>query len=284
MLTFLTGAAIIVLFSVRPFVYKPASKLFSPEISSYFTALWCLLFALPTLPFCKQYLYIGDKLVFLTPGIFFPLLKGVSLYAFMKFNQLVNKENTSGSVFWGVINLALVTLLTTFVFQVPLEQRKVWIILFIGALGALFFICGEGRKLSVYGKKAFAGTLFFAVLNNLCDVFGIQYTNWYVLYMVPAIGMCLCSVVTVGRKVDVSKFFTTRHFIVAGALYAAGEMILIFSMQFFFPVIVAIFLIRVAQALDLILAYHIEKEGNAGIQYFFAICIIVLAYFFFFGI
>lgn len=284
MLSFLTGTAIVVLFAVRPFVYKPASKLFSPEVSSYFTAVWCLLFALPTIPFCKQYLFIDDKLVFLTPGIVFPLLKGVFAYAFLKFNQLVNKENTSGSVFWGVINLALVTLLTTFVFHVPLEQRKVWIILFIGALGALFFICGEGRKLTASGRKAFAGTVVFAVLNNLCDVFSIQYTNWYVLYMVPAIGMLLCSVVTVGGKVNVREFFTTRHFITAGALYAAGEMILIFSMQFFFPVLVAIFLVRVAQAADLILAYHIEKEGRAGIQYFFAICIIVLAYFFFFGV
>ncbi|MBR1777143.1 MAG: hypothetical protein IJ752_00960 [Alphaproteobacteria bacterium] len=284
MLTFLTGAAIVVLFAVRPFIYKPASRLFSPEVSSYFTAAWCLVFALPTIPFCKQYLFIDDKLVFLTPGIIFPLLKGVSLYAFMKFNQLVNKENTSGSVFWGVINLALVTLLTTFVFHVPLEQRKLYIILFIGALGALFFSFGEGRRLTAQGKKAFAGTVFFAVLNNLCDVFSMQYTNWYVLYMVPAVGMLLCSIVTIGKKVHLKDFFTTRHFVAAGALYAAGEMVFIFSMQSFFPVIVAIFLVRVAQASDLILAYHIEKEGKAGIQYFFAICIIVLAYFFFFGV
>ncbi len=284
MLTFFTGAAIVALFAARPFVYKPASRLFSPEVSSYFTAVWCLLFALPTIPFCKQYLFVDGKFIFLTPGIVFPLLKGVSAYAFLKFNQLVNKENTSGSVFWGVINLAVVTLLTTFVFHVPLEQRKVWIILFIGALGALFFIFGEGHKLTAQGKKAFAGTVFFAVLNNLCDVFSIQYTNWYVLYMVPTIGMLLCSVFAVGRKVNIKSFFTTRHFIVAGALYAAGEIILIFSMQSFFPVLVAIFLVRVAQALDLILAYHIEKEGRVGIQYFFAVCIIVLAYFFFFGI
>ena len=114
-------------------------------------------------------------------------------------------------------------------------------------------------------------------------MFSIQYANWYVLYMVPTVGMLLCSVATVGRKVNVRDFFTARHFIVAGALYAAGEIILIFSMQFFFPVLVAIFLVRVSQALDLILAYHIEKEGRARIQYFFAVCIIVLAYFFFFG-
>lgn len=283
MLTFITGAAIVVLFAMRPFVYKPASRMFSPEVSSYFTAVWCLIFALPTIPFCWHYLFINDRLFIFTPGVAFAFLKGVSLYAFMKFNQLVNKENTSGSVFWGVINLALVALLTTFVFHVPLEQRKLYIILFIGALGALFFLFGEGGKLTAQGKKAFAGTLFFAVLNNLCDVFAMQYTNWYVLYMVPTIGMLLCSLFTVARKTKLKEFFTTRHFISAGAVYAAGEIILIFSMQSFFPVLVAIFLIRLSQALDLILAYHIEKEGKAGIQYFFALCIIVLAYFFFFG-
>lgn len=61
-------------------------------------------------------------------------------------------------------------------------------------------------------------------------------------------------------------------------------MILIFSMQSFFPVIAAIFLIRLAQSVDLVLAYHLEKEGKAGVQYFFALGTIALAYFFFFGI
>ena len=283
MQTFLTGLLIIVLFTVRPFVYKPASRMFAPEVSSYFTAVWCLAFALPTIPFCKPYLFVDDKFVFLTPGIVFPVIKGVSLYVFMKFSQTINKENTSGSVFWGVINLALVTLLTTFVFHIPLEPRKVYIILFIGVLGAFFFWFGEGRHLSVQGRKAFAGTLLFASLNNLCDVFGMQYANWYALYLIPALGMFLCSAATAGRQVNIKDFFTKKQFVAAGALFAAGEMVFTFSLQSSFPVIVAIFLIRTAQALDLILACHLEKEGKPGIQYFFALSMIVAAYFFFFG-
>lgn len=55
-------------------------------------------------------------------------------------------------------------------------------------------------------------------------------------------------------------------------------------MQSFFPVIAAIFLIRLAQSVDLLLAYHLEKEGKAGVQYFFALGTVILAYFFFFGI
>ena len=202
----------------------------------------------------------------------------------MKLNQVVNRENTSGSVFWGVISLALVALVTTFVFDVPLARLNLIIILFIGAMGVLFFVFGEGRRLSAVGKKAFAGLIFFAALNNICDTLGIRDTNWYVLYTVPTIGMLLCSVVAAGKTIPLKAFFTTRHIVFAGIVYAAGEMILIFSMQSFFPVIAAIFLIRLAQSVDLLLAYHLEKEGKAGVQYFFALGTVILAYFFFFGI
>lgn len=172
--------------------------------------------------------FIDDRFVFFTPGIVFPLLKGVSLFCFMKLNQVVNRENTSGSVFWGVISLALVALVTTFVFDVPLDRFKLIIILFIGATGVLFFVFGEGRKLSAGGKKAFAGLILFATLNNICDTLGIRDTNWYVLYTVPTIGMLLCSVAAVGKRIPLKAFFTTRHIVFAGIFYAAGEMILIF--------------------------------------------------------
>ena len=285
MLVGLTGTLIVILFTLRPFVYKPASREFSPEVSSYFTALWCFLFALPTIPFCWDYFFIEGQFIIFSPlAVLFPFLKGISLYFFMKYNQEINKESTSGSVFWGVIGLALVTLISTFVFHLPLDYSKQIIILLIGILGLLFFLFGEGRKLTAHGKKAFVATLFFAVLNNLCDVLSIQYANWYILYMVPTIGMLLCAIKKAGGSVSAKQFFTKRDFIVAGSIYAAGEMILIFSMQSFFPVIVAIFLIRLAQGIDLILAYHISKEGTAGVQYFFGVCIVVLAYFFFFGI
>ena len=284
MLTFFTGLSIVILFALRPFVYKPASKELDPAVSSYFTAVWCLLFALPTIPFCRHYFFIDDRFVFFTPGIVFPLLKGVSLFCFMKLNQVVNRENTSGSVFWGVISLALVALVTTFVFDVPLARLKLIIILFIGAMGVLFFVFGEGRRLSAVGKKAFAGLIFFAALNNICDTLGIRDTNWYVLYTVPTIGMLLCSVVAAGKTIPLKAFFTTRHIVFAGIVYAAGEMILIFSMQSFFPVIAAIFLIRLAQSVDLLLSYHLENEGKAGVQHFFALGTVILAYFFFFGI
>ena len=284
MLTVITGFFIVLFYALRPFVYKPASKLLDPAVSSYFTAVWCLLFALPTLPFCGHYFFIDGRFVFFTSGIVFPLLKGISLFCFMKLNQIVNKENTSGSVFWGVISLALVALVTTFVFDVPLACLKLTILLFIGAMGVLFFVFGEGRRLSTRGKKAFVGLILFAALNNICDTLGIRDTNWYVLYTVPTIGMLLCSVIAAGKAFPLKAFFTTRHIVLAGIVYAAGEMILIFSMQSIFPVVAAIFLIRLAQSLDLVLAYHLEKEGKAGVQYFFALGTIVLAYFFFFGI
>ena len=69
----------------------------------------------------------------------------------------------------------------------------------------------------------------------------------------------------------------------AGLIYAIGEITVIMSMQKIFDnVSYCAFLIRIAQALDIILAYHIYKEGKITFQYLFAILQIVLLYFFFF--
>lgn len=282
-MTAFIGILIVVLFAARPFVYKEASKSLDPAVSSYFTAVWCLIFALPTMPFCKDYLFIDGRFALFTPAVFFPLLKGVSLFCFMKLSQIVNKENTSGSVFWGVISLGLFTLVSTFVFDVPLAGTKLIVILFIGLAGTLFFIFGEGRSLSPKAKKAFIGLVFFATLNNSCDTAGIKYANWYVLYTVPTVGMLLCSLIAARKALPLKAFFTTRHIVLAGVVYAAGEMVVIFSMQSFFPVVTAVFLIRLAQSVDLLLAYHLTKEGKAGVQYFFALGTIALSYFFFFS-
>ena len=71
MLTFFTGLSIVILYALRPFVYKPASKELDPAVSSYFTAVWCLLFAVPTIPFCRHYFLLTTDLFFLRRGLFF---------------------------------------------------------------------------------------------------------------------------------------------------------------------------------------------------------------------
>ena len=85
------------------------------------------------------------------------------------------------------------------------------------------------------------------------------------------------------KKEDIVSCIKLKDTRTAGIIYALGEIVVIMAMQKIFNnVSVCIFLIRVAQALDLILAYHIYKEGKIGFQYMFALLQIIVVYFFFF--
>ncbi|MCQ2914493.1 MAG: hypothetical protein MJ247_04800 [Alphaproteobacteria bacterium] len=201
----------------------------------------------------------------------------------MKYNQIVNKENTSCSVFWGMISLGVATLVSTVVFNIPLEPLKQKILVSIAILSLLFFSFGEGKKLSKYGKKAFVYTIVFATLNNICDVLGIKFTNWYVMYFFTIFLMLLFSLVISGKKISVLNFFTKKVFYIAGIIFALGEVVLMFSMQYFFPVVVALFIVRVSQSFVLIIAHYVNKEGKISTQFLFALGMIFISYFFFFG-
>ena len=276
------GSAIVVMFALRPFVYKPASHYFSAKSGSYFTAFWCLILALLTLPFCWEYLFLDETFILLSPYVLFPLSKGIPLYFFLCYWQDLNKENTSGASFYGVIALAAATIITTLLFNLPISLKQILIILLIGALGVLFFVLGEGKKLSSRGKKNFFFICLCAAMNTTLDTISIIYTNWYISFVFSFIGMVICALCFSRNDLKIKPFFSSWKIAIAGFIFAFGEILLIFSMQYVFTVIAATLLIRIGQSLDIILAHHIQKEGTISLQYFLAISTVILSYFFFY--
>ena len=282
MLSFLTGAGIIGLFALRPFVYKPASRTLSPKAASYFTAFWCLALVLPTLPFCWEYLFLDGKFILFTPYVLFPLSKGIPLYFFIRYWQSLNKDSTTAASFYGVIALGAAAIITALLFAAPITFKQLFIVSLIGALGVIFFLIGEGNKLSLANKKSFVLICIFAILNLICDTLSIRYTNWYCLFVFSFTGMMLCALVFSRKELKIKQFFSSWTTAGAGIIFALGEVLMTFSMQYFFSVVGAVLLIRVGQSLDIILAHHINKEGSLSLQYFLAIATVTLSYFFFY--
>jgi len=283
MLTLLTGIAIIVLFALRPFVNKKSSRELPPAVASYFSSFYCMVLIIPTIPLFWEYFFIKESFVFLNPWILVPIVKGVSIYTQIKFLQTINKESTSSSAFWGVIGLAIGAIVTTLIFGSDISLNKLIIIISIGIIGTLFFTIGEGRTLSATGKKAFCIVVICGAANTFCDVTGIKYLNWYVLLTVTCVSMFLCSFLANHNTIKIKELIKTKHLVIAGLTFALGDFVLMFSMQSFFPVLAALFLIRVAQSIDIVAAHHIYKEGKPELQYFFGLGTIAIAYFFYFG-
>ena len=283
MLTLLTGIAIIVLFALRPFVNKKSSRELPPAVASYFSSFYCMVLIIPTIPLFWEDFFIKESFVFLNPWILVPIIKGVSICIQIKFLQTINKESTSSSAFWGVIGLAIGAIVTTLIFGSDISLNKLIIIISIGIIGTLFFTIGEGHTLSATGKKAFCIVVICGATNTFCDVTSIKYLNWYVLLAVTSASMFLCSFWDNHKSIKIKELVKTKHLFIAGMTFAVGDFVLIFSMQSFFPVLAALFLIRVAQSIDIVAAHHIYKEGKPGLQYFFGLGTIAIAYFFYFG-
>lgn len=286
MFSVIIGFSILGLITLRPFAYKRASLTIPHSASAYLTALWCLLLGIGTLPFFWEYLFVDGTFVLLNPFAVFLVIRGIGLYYSSSLQQSLNKSNTSVSVFYGYISLALVTLLAALLFGEKLPTDKLIIILLIGTMGALFFIIGEGSKVSAKDKKNFVLVVLLSAGNTFCDYILIKYLNWYVDCLFPFAVMFVYAFAVNAKtvKIPFKSFVTTPYYIFAGVLWAVGGMLAVFAMQYVFSVIIGTFLVRVAQSLDIVLAHHIYKEGKLSLQYFFGLGSLVLGYLFFFGI
>ena len=110
---FQLSIGLIILFSmvVRPFLYKPCAQYFPAELSVAFTSVWLMAGLAVSWPVFGHLLTDDFKAIMTSPYLLFSLLKGVLLWFMIKLQQLVNRESTSSSVFFGFVAMALAWML-----------------------------------------------------------------------------------------------------------------------------------------------------------------------------
>lgn len=96
---FFIGVLIALSMIIRPFLYKPAARFFSAEMSAAFTSAWLMVGLSLSLPLFGRLLTV-DALT--SPYLILTALKGFLLFWLIKLQQTVNKESTSSSVFFRV--------------------------------------------------------------------------------------------------------------------------------------------------------------------------------------
>ena len=134
---------------IRPFLYKPAAKLFPAEMSAAFTSTWLVLGLIITFPIFGHLLTDNFNQTISSPYLLLSVVKGLLLWWLIKLQQIVNKESTSSSVFFGFIALALGSLANNMFFNEGLKIFQLVCICGFGVLGLLFMIKGDARRLSV---------------------------------------------------------------------------------------------------------------------------------------
>jgi len=280
MTQFFYGFLIFLLFTLRPFVYKKAARVLTPNASSIFTAFWSVLVSIIFLPF---FIDVTKSDFIPNIGLIGSIIKGFCIFQLIKNSQILNKESTSASVAWGPIVLALAALFNFIFLGEILSAQQLITIFVLFAIGLLFFFITEYKTLSIKARKAFFTILFVVIINIICDKFALNHISWYIHLFLTYISMLIFALISKIEKEDLVSCIKEKDTWIAGIIYALGEIIVIMAMQKIFNnVSVCIFIIRIAQAFDLILAYHIYKEGKISWQYLFAIIQIISFYFFFF--
>ena len=280
MLNCIFGSLIVLLFSIRPFVYKKPAVLLDSNASSIFTALWSILIILFLLPF----FILNNSIVFvINYGILGTILKGICLYNIIKHSQIINKEDTSSSVAWGPLALAISAIFNYIFLRENLSHKQLFILISLFLVSSCYFFMFRYKVLSNKAKFSFFIVVLSAVINFISDRFALMHIHWYIHILVSYITMLIISIYFGINKDNIISCIKNKITWSAGLIYAIGEITVIMSMQKVFDnVSYCAFLIRIAQALAIILAYHIYKEGKICFQYLFAFLQLILLYFFFF--
>ena len=271
------GFLLMLAWAGRPILYKPAAKYFPPKMSPAFTSTWLLVALCLTFPLLGRLLTNDWRGILFSPFILITIYKGASLFYLIKFQQIVNKESTSSSVFLTFIALAIGALANNLFFGEGLGLVKVCAILGFGVLGAVFFIKGDAKRLSKKAQIAFALTTLIMASYTVSDHLAIPQIGWYPHLLVSSVVMFLVSLFHGISKQDFKNMIKNKAIAYAGAFYAASEFLVIYASINILPVsIVAVFL-RLSVPVVMIYSAIRYHEQNLKNQLSFALIAIALA-------
>ena len=96
------GFLIFLLMIIKPIAYKPCIQYFPSKLSANFTSVWLLIGIVFSWPFFGHLFTDNWQQICSSPYTLFSILKGILLYAMIVYQQEVNKNSTSSSVFFWI--------------------------------------------------------------------------------------------------------------------------------------------------------------------------------------
>ena len=245
---------------VRPFLYKPCVKYFPAELSAAFTSVWLVVGLVLSWPFFGHLLTDDFERICTSPFLLLSILKGVLLWGMIKFQQDVNKESTSSSVFFGFVAMALGSLVNNLFFKEGLQSFQLMCICALGGLGLVFVLRGDAKRLSFRGKIDFMLITLLGASFSVFDHLAISQVGWYAHLFFSSVAMFLACVAFGISKRDYHNIFCNKDVVLAGVVYTASEFLIIYSSINLLPVsFVAVFM-RIAAPVVMIVSALRYKE------------------------
>lgn len=273
---FLVGCLITLLMLARPFLYKPIAIYFPADLSSAFTSIWVLFGVLITLPFFYP-LFNPTLLADHPTAIVLSMLKGLTLWLMIKFQQVLNKVSTSSSVFYAFIAMALGSLLMNLFFGEHLSLLHLTVIIALGVLGFVFMFKGDLKRLSRSDKFVFLILVLLMTYAILSDHVCISAIGWYPHLTISTVVMLACAIYVGITKTDLKNILTNKKVIAAGIVYTVGEFIVTYASITIMAVSYASLFNRLSAPLAMMISAKLYHEQSFKNQALFGILAFALA-------
>ena len=270
------GLLLILSWAGRPILYKPAAKYFPPSMSPAFTGIWLMVALLLSFPVLGHLISDDFSKIILSPFMPLSIYKGATLFYLIKYQQIVNKESTSSSVFLSFMALAIGALANNLFFNEGLSNLKVCCIVGLGILGFVFLIKGDAGRLSQKSKRAFIITMLIMASYTVSDHLAIPQIGWYPHLLISSVVMFVVSLLHGISKQDFKNMFTDKNIVLAGIFYATTEFLVVYVSINILPVsIVAVFL---RLSVPVVMVYSAIKYNEQSLknQLSFALVAILL--------
>ncbi len=259
------GLLIFLTMVIKPIVYKPCVEHFRASLSAIFTSIWVLIGLAISWPWLGH-LFLNDwQRICSSPYLLFSILKGILLYAMVKYQQEVNKYSTSSSVFFGFIATALGSLMINLFFKEGLSLIQLSCICALGVLGGIYYAYGDAKRLSQQGKKEFLLIILLSAVFMVCDHLAISEVGWYTHLLFSYIFMFLtCLFYGISRQ-DYARVFKNKIMARAGIVYACSEFLIIYASVNILPVSLVSVFMRIAAPTVMIISaikYHEQTWKN----------------------
>ena len=261
---------------LRPFLYKKCVEFYPADLSSTFTSLWLLVALFITAPVLGHLYWDYAWEITCSPYLALSILKGILLCKMIKMQQIINKQSTSSSVFFGFIAIALGSLTINIFFNEGLALTKLICICALGILGILFVLIGDARNLPYKSKIYFILIILIVSSFTVIDHVAIPNVGWYSHLLFSSLAMFLMCFKAGITKQDYLNIFRNKYIICAGIVYSASEFLIIYASINILPVsIVGIFL-RLSAPIVMILSAYKYHEKSIKNQAIFGIIALVL--------
>ena len=262
---------------IKPILYRPCAQYFPARISAVFTSIWLAIFTVAIFPFFGHLLI--DKLSEIFTSVFFvvSILRGIFLWAAIKYQQVVNKESTSSSTFYTFISLSIASLLNNLFFNEGLSINQILCICGFGILGGIFFIIGDAKRLTTPAKTAFIIAMFCTAFSSVSDHLVNSSLGWYPQLFISSITLLILSLLSGVSQQDLKNIFLNKTNVIAGIFYAFMDFLLVFTSVNIMPVSFVSVFHRSSVPIVMLISAFIYREQNWKNQLIFGISAFTLA-------